>query len=91
MEQRYYAVMEVGSGGIPVVEVAERYGVSRKACTPGCVATAKKSYWGWPTITPPASPPGQLAAEIEARVCELRRTHPRWASAGWSTNWAGSA
>jgi hypothetical protein len=21
--------------------------------------------------------PGQLAAEIEARVCELRRTHPR--------------
>jgi transposase len=22
--------------------------------------------------------PGQLAAEVEARVCELRRTHPRW-------------
>jgi hypothetical protein len=22
--------------------------------------------------------PGQLAGEIEARVCELRRTHPRW-------------
>jgi transposase-like protein len=31
VEQRYHAVMEVISGGIPVVEVAERYGVSRKA------------------------------------------------------------
>jgi transposase-like protein len=30
MEQRYHAVMEVLSGGFPVVEVAERYGVSRK-------------------------------------------------------------
>jgi DNA-binding NarL/FixJ family response regulator len=30
VEQRYHAVMEVISGGIPVVEVAERYGVSRK-------------------------------------------------------------
>ncbi|HEX8761822.1 MAG TPA: helix-turn-helix domain-containing protein [Pseudonocardiaceae bacterium] len=30
VEQRYHAVMEVVSGGIPVVEVAERYGVSRK-------------------------------------------------------------
>jgi transposase len=28
--KRYHAVMEVVSGGIPVVEVAERYGVSRK-------------------------------------------------------------
>jgi transposase-like protein len=30
VEQRYHAVMEVVSGGVPVVEVAERYGVSRK-------------------------------------------------------------
>jgi hypothetical protein len=26
----------------------------------------------------PHHDPGQLAAEIEARVCELRRTYPRW-------------
>ena len=31
MEQRYHAVMEVLSAGVPVVEVAERYGVSRNA------------------------------------------------------------
>jgi Helix-turn-helix domain len=30
VEQRYHAVMEVLSGSIPVVEVAERYRVSRK-------------------------------------------------------------
>ena len=30
VEQRYHTVMEVISGGVPVVEVAERYGVSRK-------------------------------------------------------------
>jgi hypothetical protein len=28
----------------------------------------------------PHRDPGQLAAEVEARVCELRRTHPRWGS-----------
>jgi hypothetical protein len=30
VEQRYHAVMEVVCGGVPVAEVAERYGVSRK-------------------------------------------------------------
>jgi hypothetical protein len=30
VEQRYHAIMEVVCGGVRVVEVAERYGVSRK-------------------------------------------------------------
>jgi transposase-like protein len=30
VEQRYRGVMEVISGGVPVVEIAERYGVSHK-------------------------------------------------------------
>lgn len=30
VEHGYHAVMEVVSSGVPVVEVAERYGVSRK-------------------------------------------------------------
>ena len=29
VEQRYHAVMELLSGGVPVTEIAERYGVSR--------------------------------------------------------------
>jgi hypothetical protein len=32
VEQRYHAVMEVVCGGIPVVEVAERYRVSHQDC-----------------------------------------------------------
>ncbi len=31
VEQRYHAVMEVLSAGAPMVEAAERYGVSRKS------------------------------------------------------------
>ena len=79
VEQRYHAVMEVVSGGVPVVEVAERYGVSRKT-----VHAWLRRYRqdGLPGLTDrshrPHHHPGQLGAEIEARVCELRRTHPRW-------------
>jgi transposase len=71
--------MEVVCGGAPVVEVAERYGISRKT-----VHTWLGRYRqeGLPGLTDrshrPHHRPGQLAAEIEARVCELRRTHPRW-------------
>jgi transposase-like protein len=79
VEQRYHAVMEVVCGGVPVVEVAERYGVSRKTVhawlgryrqegLPGLIDRSHR----------PHCHPGQLAAEVEARVCELRRTHPRW-------------
>src|SRR5918998_6123988 len=79
VEQRYHAVMEVISGGVPVVEVAERYGVSRKT-----VHAWLRRYRqdGLPGLTDrshrPHRHPGQLAAEVEARVCELRRAHPRW-------------
>jgi transposase len=79
VEQRYHAVMEVACGGVPVVEVAERYGVSRKTVhawlgryrQEGLPGLADRSHR-------PHHHPGQLAAQVEARVCELRRTHPRW-------------
>ena len=79
VEQRYHAVMEVVCGGIPVVEVAERYGVSRKTVH---AWLGRYRQEGLPGLTDrshrPHHHPGQLAADIEARVCELRRTHPRW-------------
>jgi hypothetical protein len=79
VEQRYHAVMEVVSGGVPIVEAAERYGVSRKTVhawlrryrQEGLPGLADRSHR-------PHHHPGQLASEIEARVCELRRIHPRW-------------
>ena len=71
--------MEVVSGGVPVVEVVERYGVSRKTVharlrryrAEGLQGLADRSHR-------PHHHPGQLAGEVEAWVCELRRTHPRW-------------
>jgi hypothetical protein len=46
-EQRYHAVMEVVCGDIPVVEVAERYEVSRKTVhTLACVGTGRRFWRG---------------------------------------------
>ena len=78
MEQRYQAVLEVHAG-VPVVEVAERFGVSRQAMhrwtsryrDDGLEGLADRS-------RKPHSSPSQVAAEVEALVCEMRRTHPRW-------------
>jgi transposase InsO family protein len=77
-EQRYRAVLEV-LAGVPVTEVAERYGVSRQ------------SVHAWLRHYRDEGPPGledrshkvrahpwQIPAELESAVCELRRAHRRW-------------
>jgi transposase InsO family protein len=79
VEQRYHAVMEVLAGRVPVTEVAERYGVSRKSVhawlnryrDEGLAGLSDRSHR-------PRGHPLQLAAEVEALVCQLRRDHPRW-------------
>jgi transposase InsO family protein len=78
-EQRFNAVMEVLRDGLTVVEVADRYGVSRQTvhgwlrryASGGLDALADRSHR-------PHSCPHQLPAEVEARLCELRRHHPGW-------------
>jgi transposase len=78
VEQRYRAVLEVLSG-IPVTEVAERYGVARQTVhrwisryrADGIAGLADRSH-------APKQHPWRLAAEVEAVICELRRTHRRW-------------
>ena len=78
-EQRFNAVMEVVRDGLTVVEVAERYGVSRQAVhgwlrryrTGGLDALADRSHR-------PNTCPHQMPADLEARLCELRRHHPGW-------------
>jgi transposase InsO family protein len=77
-EQRYRAVLEVRAG-IPVTEVAERYGVSRQSVhawlrryrDEGPSGLADRSY-------KVDHHPWQIPAEAESAVCELRRAHPRW-------------
>jgi transposase InsO family protein len=79
VEQRYNAVMEVLRDGHMVVEVAERYGVSRQAVhrwlrryqQGGLDVLADRSHR-------PRGCPHQLAAAVEARRCERRRAHPGW-------------
>jgi transposase InsO family protein len=78
-EQRFNAVMEVLRDGLTVIEVADRYGVSRQAVhswlgryrTGGLDALADRSHR-------PRRCPHQMPAELEARLCELRRRHPHW-------------
>lgn len=77
-EQRYRAVLEV-EAGVPVIEVAERFGVSRQAAhrwigwyrDEGLDGLADRSHR-------PHAHPAQTSPEVEAAICELRRTHPRW-------------
>jgi transposase len=81
VEQRYRAVLEVLSG-IPVIEVAERYGVVRQTVhrwvsryqAEGIAGLADRSH-------APKRHPWQASAQVEALICELRRAHRRWARA----------
>ncbi|MGJ6962124.1 IS481 family transposase [Streptosporangium sp. G11] len=78
MEQRYRAVLEV-EAGCPVIEVAQRYGVSRQSVhawvrryrAGGLAGLADRSHR-------PQECPHQTTASVEALVCELRRSHPKW-------------
>ncbi|MFD9475144.1 IS481 family transposase [Streptomyces goshikiensis] len=77
-EHRYRAVLQMLDGA-PVAEVARRFGVSRQTVytwveryhAGGLGGLVDKS-------RRPHSSPHQVAPEVEALVCELRRTHPRW-------------
>src|SRR3954451_16867319 len=78
IEQRYRAVMAVLDGA-SIVEVAAEVGVSRQSVhawvgryrTAGLAGLADRSHRT-------ASCPHRASAELEARVCELRRAHPKW-------------
>jgi transposase InsO family protein len=82
VEQRYDAVLAVMRDGMRVTEVAEKYGVGRQTVhvwlaryeEGGLEALADRSH-------KPRSSPLQMAAEIEARVLELRRMRPYWGPA----------
>ena len=79
MEQRYQAVLAVVQDGWKVTEVADRLGVSRQTVHSwivryeqgGLAALSDHSHR-------PATCPHELAAELQAAICELRREHPGW-------------
>jgi transposase len=77
-EQRNRAVLEA-QAGVPVTEVAERFGMSRQAVhrwlgwyrDEGLDGLADRSHR-------PRSHPAQINPQVEAAICELRPNHPRW-------------
>ena len=77
-EQRYRAVLEVGSG-VPVTEVAERYGVSRQSVHAWLVRYRQEGIAGLEDRSHQVHHhPWRIPAEIEELICELRRGHPKW-------------
>jgi transposase InsO family protein len=78
VEQRYKAVLEAAAG-VPVIEVAARFGVSRQSVH-AWIGRYEQGGLGGLVDRPkrPESCPHRVSAEIEAMVCELRREHPRW-------------
>ncbi len=78
-EQRYKAVLAVIADGKSVTEVAAEWRVSRQTVhtwlaryeAGGLGQLADRSHR-------PASCPHQIAAEVEARILELRRWKPYW-------------
>ncbi len=77
-EQRYRAVLEVGTG-VPVTEVAERYGVSRQSVHAWLVRYRLEGIAGLEDRSHQVHHhPWRIPAEVEELVCELRRAHPKW-------------
>src|SRR5258708_9758822 len=77
VEQRYQAVLQV-LDGIPVTEVAEHFGVARQTVhrwvaryrDSGLDGLAERSH-------APKSHPWRISADVEALICDLRRSHRR--------------
>ena len=77
-EQRYRAVLEV-LAGVPVTEVADRYGVSRQSVHAWLGRYRGEGPQGLVDRSHRVrAHPWQIPAELESAVCELRRAHPRW-------------
>ena len=78
VEQRYRAVLEVLDGA-PVTEVALRYGVARQSVYTWKAKYAAAGLEGLKEHSRrPGTTPTKISAEVEALICKLRRSHPRW-------------
>ena len=78
-EQKYQAVLAVLSDGRSVSEVAERWGVSRQSVHAWLRRYEDFGLAGLETRSRrPGSCPHQMSGVVEARILELRRTHPGW-------------
>jgi hypothetical protein len=92
VEQRFNAVMEVLRDGLTVVEVAERYGVSRQAVHGWLRRYAAGGLEGWlPAPTAPTPAPTRCPPTSRPESVSCAATIPIGASAAWPTNWPATA
>jgi transposase InsO family protein len=78
VEQRHQAVLEV-MGGLPVTEVALRYGVTRQTVHRWLRRYARSGLAGLADASSrPATCPHQVPPHVEARIVALRSEHPSW-------------
>jgi transposase len=79
VDQRYQAVMAVLQDGWKGSEVAEHFGVARQTVHRWI---ARYEAGGLPALADrspnPQSCAHQIAPELEAMICEIRRKHPGW-------------
>jgi len=79
VEQRYQAVLEVVGDGATVTDVARRYGVARQTVHVWLRRYAADGLGGLADhSSKPLSCPHQMAPVLEARIVEMRRSHPGW-------------
>jgi transposase InsO family protein len=79
VEQRYQAVLEVLNDGVPVTEVAARFGVTRQSVHRWLKRYAARGLAGLVDgSTVPGSCPHQMVPTVEARIVEMRVEHPGW-------------
>ena len=78
VEQRYLAVLQV-LDGIPVTEVAERFGVARQTVHRWVARYREGGVDGLADRSrAPRAHPWRISAEVEAVICDLRGSHRRW-------------
>ncbi len=79
VELRYQAVLEVVNQGATVTDVAVRFGVTRQTVHRWLRRYAVTGLAGLADGSErPVSCPHQMPAVVEARIVELRRSHPGW-------------
>jgi len=79
MEQRYQAVLAVIRDGVPIVEVARRFGVSRQSVHSWLL---RYEVSGMPGLMNQSHRPDgcdhQMSAEVDVKIVELRRRNIFW-------------
>jgi transposase len=77
-EQRYRAVLEARAG-VPVTEVAERYGVSRQSVHTWLGRYQSEGITGLEDRSHRVhAHPWRISGDLEEAICELRRKHRKW-------------